>query len=133
MLISPCYISLAHFNPLFLLIIPSTMLYFPQSYSVLLILHLFFECVHFNFLFGKNQTYCCQTSLLGMPCDQHIFGAIPECPGQRNAAESFRIFSLVLSNSKLTCSRVENHFQAHHILLTLYLATLLPMQYHYLP
>jgi len=31
--------------------------------------------------FGKNQTWCCQTSLLGMPHGQHMFGAIPECPG----------------------------------------------------
>jgi len=31
--------------------------------------------------FGNSQTWCCQTSLLGMPHDQHMFGAIPECPG----------------------------------------------------
>ena len=37
--------------------------------------------------FGKNQTWCCQTSLLGMPHDQHMFGAIPECPP---------LFSLIL-------------------------------------
>jgi hypothetical protein len=31
--------------------------------------------------FGNSQTWCCQTSLFGMPHDQHMFGAIPECPG----------------------------------------------------
>jgi len=30
---------------------------------------------------GNSKTCCCQTSLLGMPHDQYMFGAIPECPG----------------------------------------------------
>jgi len=53
MLISPYYITLPHFNPLFLLTIPSTLPYSPQSYPVLLVLHLFLECVRFTFLFWK--------------------------------------------------------------------------------
>jgi hypothetical protein len=54
MLIPPCYISLPHFNPLFLLTIPSTMVYSTQNYPLLLVLHLFLECVRFNFLFWKE-------------------------------------------------------------------------------
>ena len=71
--------------PLLILVYPTISTYYTfyyvQNYPLLLILHLFLECVRFNFLFWNNQTWCCQTSLLGMPHDQHMFGAIPECPG----------------------------------------------------
>ena len=40
-------------TPLFLLTIPSTLPYSPQSYPVLLVLHLFLECFCFTFLFWK--------------------------------------------------------------------------------
>jgi len=36
-----------------------------------------------------------------MPHDQNMFGAILEYPGQRNVVKSFRIFSLLLHNSKI--------------------------------
>jgi len=99
MLISPYYISLSHSNPLFLLTIPSTMVYSTRNYPLLLILHLFLECVRFSFLFWKEPNMVLPNIPFGNATwPTHVWG-YPRM--SRNVVESFGMSSLVLSNSKV--------------------------------
>jgi len=72
------YLTLIHY---------SYLLYLPLWFILPRVTHYYLYYIYFLNVsisisfFGKNQIWCCQTSLLGIPHGQHMFGAIPECPG----------------------------------------------------